>query len=269
LFKPGKPGNFTNSYIFKQSKINVCLFQSYNPILHPFINRFKASSSNITTKVAVGIHDEANWQLIRKVIDEVLPYAGSSMINDAVSEKEPDCEQPSDQSLLVGCLQVRSFAKRLAYRNTERPVEYVCEEEEAQVKLACKVVFFEVSAAVFEAEKKVGGIYESIRLDLRDEAIRRVTAHSYFLFSDLVLTSTSTVAASTERFISVFKVPEFDAMKLQSQKGVSCFNLSAICSESECISQGFSMSPLDEGFSFVNALFHGNITGYAKKEFSI
>ncbi len=185
-----------------------------------------STTSEITTKVAVGIHDEANWQVIRKVIDDVLPFSASP----TMSEKESDHIKPLGQSVLIGCMPTNSSVKRLDYRNTDRPVEYVCEKKDKQVKLACKVIFFEIELGMFRTEKKVGGVYASIRLDLKDEIIKRVTAHSYFLFSDLILTSANTMAASTERFISLLKVPEFDVMKLQSQKGVSIlfFDLSLV-----------------------------------------
>ena len=85
------------------------------------------------------------------------------------------------------------------------------------MKLACKVIFFEFDLEMLNSAET--NVYSSIRLDLKDELIRRTTRHSYYLFSDLVLISPTTMAASTDRFISLFKVPEFDTMNTKTAVG--------------------------------------------------
>lgn len=187
---------------------------------------FDTLTSEITTKVAIGIYDNDNWEIIKKVIDDVLPNSESINIRSDKSEKG-DSKQPdqSDQTILLNNTQMKTVVPRLDYRNTERRVEYVETANQKSTKLACKVIFFEISLNMFVKQEKPEDMYHSIRLNLKNEAIKLMTSHSYFLFSDLVLTSMSSIAASTDRFISLFKTPEFDPVKLKTSVRLRCYYL--------------------------------------------
>jgi hypothetical protein len=52
-----------------------------------------------------------------------------------------------------------------------------------------------------------------MRLDFKDEMIKKITLHSQYLFSDIVLTSRTNLIASTDRFLSLFNLPEYDGIK--------------------------------------------------------
>lgn len=110
-------------------------------------------------------------------------------------------------------IQTEVSIRWLDYKNTERDVEYAKEATTDTVKLACKVVAFDFSISMLTNEEDPKNAYTSIKLDLKDEFIKRTTAYSYYLFKDFVLTGHNKLVASTERLLTLFSIPDYDPMK--------------------------------------------------------
>ena len=51
------------------------------------------------------------------------------------------------------------------------------------------------------------------RLDFKDDAIMKTPFHSHFLFSDICFASRNQLLCSTDRFLTKFTVPEYEANK--------------------------------------------------------
>lgn len=178
--------------------------------------------NEINTRVAIGVHDPDDWEIVKKVIDDVLPFSqtvdtGSKTPSGTKTPLTPKSgkavdlakEQTSDQDMLLGNVQFDASISRFNYRNTDRPVEYVKENSEQVAKLACKVLTFDVSTSMFRNVSKPLDLYSTIRLDFNNDTVCKTVYHSYYLFSDMVLANQTTLALATDRFISTFALKEY------------------------------------------------------------
>ena len=56
-------------------------------------------------------------------------------------------------------------------------------------------------------------MYVSKRLIIKDDSVNRTTLHSHYLFSDIAITTRNHLVASTDRFLTKFSFPEYDASR--------------------------------------------------------
>ena len=178
-------------------------------------------NNEINTRVVIGIHDSDDWEIIKKVVDDVLPFsqsidlgnktpvAGNKTPQTPKSERRDPLEELSDQDILLGNVQFESSINRLDYRYTDRPVEYFKGNSEQVAKLACKVLSFDISISMFMKTSKPINLYSTIRLDFSPDVICKSIYHSYYLFSDMVLTNQTTLVLATDRFLSSFTLKDY------------------------------------------------------------
>ena len=183
-------------------------------------------NKNIVSRVAIGIYDKASWDVVRKNIQEIIPSIispNSPAISETISSKSTNSTNNSfgtfssniSQNILFQNAQMDSTTiDRSSYTNNLKDINYDSRSTKESVKLACKVIVFDINFNLFNDKNK---IYATKRLDFKDDIIMKSMFHSHFLFSDLVFSNRSSLIFSTDRFLSRFNVPEYEANKKASK----------------------------------------------------
>ena len=150
----------------------------------------------------------------------------------------------SNQSILSQNVQTQSSIPRLNYVTASISPDYFCKNSKEQVFLGSKVLVFDISLSmiksnfrnVFESLKEnenvnlfyqiddttsnKESIYETLKLDFKDDAINKFTLYSQYLFSECVLTGRNYLLTFSERFLTKFTIPENETKKNVSLQGL-------------------------------------------------
>ncbi len=101
-------------------------------------------ADDINTKVVLGIHDSTSWETIRKYVQE------SALNNfDSYKIEREDTFSVADHSLLINNTQQHQTIQRFEFLNTFRKSDYCYECSSPTLKLACKLVIFEINLNIF------------------------------------------------------------------------------------------------------------------------
>jgi len=184
----------------------------------------ESNKSNIISRVALAVHDKTAWEVVRKNIQELIPSIMSAnsppiSVSDSSSSKSSNSNNSQlssavntsiSQNVLFQNAQMDTVINRSAYTNNIKDVNYDLKSTKEVVKLACKVIVFDINFNMFKDKTK---IYSTKRLDFKDDVIMKTPFHSHFLFSDICFASRNQLLCSTDRFLTKFTVPEYEANK--------------------------------------------------------
>ena len=171
----------------------------------------------VNTRVVLGIHDPAAWEIIRKTVQDTYEMTSTSApASDNKSNKNStDVASTSHHSILVQNVQTQSQVGRVAHLDNVDQLNYDLGSSASHVKLACKIITFDIHFGLFgEAQK----LYNTVRMDFKDEPLSKCVYYTHYLFSDCSLSARNYLLAFSDRFLIKFIVPEFDANKKQTNK---------------------------------------------------
>lgn len=205
-------------------------FEGESVSLDVFDYEDESNKTNIISRVGLAIHDKTAWEVVRKNIQELIPNilsvnSPTISVSDSSSNKSSSVSNNNSQlssavntsisqNVLFQNAQMETVINRSAYTNNTKDVNYDMKSTKKLVKLACKVIVFDINFNVFTDKTK---IYSTKRLDFKDDVIMRTPFHSHFLFSSISFASRTQLVCATDRFLTKFNVPEYEANKKASK----------------------------------------------------
>jgi hypothetical protein len=125
-----------------------------------------SKEKDIISRVALAVHDKSAWEIVRKNIQEIMPSIispSSPAISDTVSSKSTSSSNSTNisavnssiaQNILFQNAQMDLVINRSTYSNNEKDVNYDQKSTKQTVKLACKLVVFDLNFNIFSGKFK-------------------------------------------------------------------------------------------------------------------
>ena len=166
-------------------------YQSEEPSAH----------KSIITRAIIGLHDANAWENSKKNAQDTPTSVSPTAANNMAQ---------SNQSILAQNVQTQACIPRLNCVTASIKPDYFCQNLNEQVKLGSKVTVFDINLNSIrnDTSQHKSSVYETLKLDYRDEAINKFTLHAHYLFSDCVLTSRNYLLTFSDRFLTKFTIPE-------------------------------------------------------------
>ncbi|CAF0746511.1 unnamed protein product [Brachionus calyciflorus] len=164
------------------------------------------STKLISTRVAIGLYDNASWEVTKKQIND----NPQSVINNSDPKSAAYQQSLHLHNALMPNVQTDSVITRLDYIDSSSTPNYDYINQEFKVQLASKCLLFDINYSIFQEKSK---IYASKKLDFKDEIINKNIIHSHYLFSDMILTSKNYFVLFCDRFLAKFVILENETSK--------------------------------------------------------
>ncbi len=143
----------------------------------------------------------------------------------------------SNQSILNQNVQTQSSLPRLNYVTASIDPDYYCKNSKEQVLLCSKLLVFEINLNMIKSNRMFSNlfeksnkkltpffskddatpnketVYETLKLDFKDDAINKFTVYSHYLFSECCLTGRNYLLTFSDRFLTKFTIPENETKK--------------------------------------------------------
>ena len=113
------------------------------------------------SRIALGVHEKSAWEIVRKNIQEIMPSLATPTtpaVSDSVSSKSTSSNTSANtqavnsgiaQNILFQNAQMDTSINRSAYTSNTKDVNYNQKSTKETVKLACKLIVFDLNFNIF------------------------------------------------------------------------------------------------------------------------